>query len=64
MPLVMNVLAPLTTYVSPWRTARVFTPPRSLPAFGSLIPIAPISSPVTIPGSHRSFCSSEARPRT
>ena len=33
-------------------------PTRSLPVFGSVIAIAPIRSPVTMPGSQRCFCSS------
>lgn len=57
-PLVMNVLDPLTTYSSPRRTAVVRIALRSDPAPGSLIPIAPMTSPVAIGGSHCFFCSS------
>ena len=61
MPLVMNVLAPLSTQASPSRTAAVRMPCRSLPAAGSVIAIAPIHSPVAMGGSQRAFCSSVPR---
>ena len=57
MPLVMNVLAPLSTQASPSLTATVRMPCRSLPAPGSVIAIAPMHSPVAMGGSHRAFCS-------
>ena len=56
-PLVMNIFEPLITYWSPSRTARVRMPFRSDPAPGSVIAIAPISSPRAIRGSQRLFCS-------
>ena len=46
MPAEMNVLEPLRIQSSPSRTAEVLMPARSLPAPGSVIAIAPISSPV------------------
>ena len=49
-PLVMKVFEPLTTYLSPLRIALVFTDCRSEPVPGSVIAIAPISSPVAIFG--------------
>jgi hypothetical protein len=60
-PLVMKVFCPLSMYESPSRTAVVRTPARSLPAPGSLIAIAVISSPEQKPGSHRLRCSSVVR---
>ena len=63
MPFVMKVLAPFSTHVSPWRTADVRTPATSLPVFGSVMARAPMSSPRTMPGSQRFFCSSFARDR-
>ena len=53
-PFVMNVFAPLMTQSSPSRTARVATFWRSEPTPGSVIAIAPISSPAARPG--RYFC--------
>ena len=61
MPLVMNVLDPLSTHPSPSLRAVVWMPCRSLPAPGSVIAIAVISSPLAKPGSHRRFCSSVVR---
>ena len=58
MPLVMKVLAPLTTYSSPSRIAVACIEARSEPTPGSVIAIAVISSPATIPGSQRWRCSS------
>ena len=63
MPLVMKVFAPFSTHVSPWRTAVLRTPATSLPVFGSVMARAPISSPRTMPGNQRCFCSSLARDR-
>ena len=63
MPLVMKVLAPSTTHSSPSRTAVVAIADRSEPAPGSVIAIAVISSPDTMPGSQRARCSSVARSR-
>ena len=56
-PLEMNVFWPFSTYPAPSRTAVVWMPCRSLPAPGSLIAMAVISSPEQYPGSQRSFCS-------
>ena len=63
MPLVMKVFDPLSTHPSPSRRAVVRMPCRSLPAPGSVIAIAVISSPRQKPGSQRCFCSSVARSR-
>ena len=49
-PLVMNIFEPLITYSSPSRIALVRMPATSEPAPGSVIPSAPIFSPL-IPGS-------------
>ena len=57
-PLEMNVFAPLITYSSPRRTARVLMACRSEPAPGSVMAIAPTSSPLAMRGSQRCFCSS------
>ena len=53
MPLVMKVLAPFSIQSSPSGRAVLVMPCRSLPADGSVIAIAPISSPAHSPGSHR-----------
>ena len=58
MPLVMNVLAPLTTKWSPSRMALVDIDARSDPMPGSVIAIAVTSSPLHTPGSQRARCSS------
>jgi hypothetical protein len=63
MPLVMNVLDPLSTQPSASRRAVVRIPCRSLPADGSVIAMAVISSPEQNRGSQRCFCSSVARSR-
>ena len=63
MPLVMNVFEPLSTQSSPSLRAVVWMPCRSLPAPGSVIAMAVISSPLQKPGSQRCFCSSVARSR-
>ena len=57
-PFEMKVLEPFSTYSSPSRTARALTACRSEPAPGSVIAIAPTSSPVAMRGSQRCFCSS------
>jgi hypothetical protein len=46
----VNTLFPLITYCSPSRTARVRSDARSVPASGSLYPIATITSPARILG--------------
>jgi hypothetical protein len=51
-------LAPFSTHPSPSRTARVAMLAGSLPAFGSVSPKQPISSPAAMPGSQCCFCSS------
>ena len=61
MPFVMKVLEPLITYSSPSRRAVVRSALRSLPACGSVSANAPMSSPVTILGNQRCFCSSVPR---
>ena len=61
MPLVMNVLDPLSTQSEPSRRAVVRSPCRSEPAPGSLMAMAVIISPVTNGGSQRCFCSSVVR---
>ena len=61
MPDEMKVLDPLMIQSSPSRTAEVRMPARSLPAPGSVIATARISSPLAMPGIHRAFCSSFAR---
>jgi len=63
MPFVMKVFDPFTTYVSPFFTAVVFVPAMSLPAFGSVMAMAVMYSPVTIFGSQRAFWSSFASDR-
>ncbi len=61
IPLVMNVLAPLTIQASPSLAAVVRMPCRSLPAPGSVMAIAPMRSPAAIGGSQRACCSSVPR---
>ncbi len=63
MPLLMNVFDPPRTQPSPFLRAVVEMPCRSLPAPGSIIAIAVMSSPLQKPGSQRCFCSSVARSR-
>ncbi|MCY1465920.1 hypothetical protein D9M71_841250 [compost metagenome] len=58
VPLEMKVLAPLMTYSSPSRTARVLTACRSEPVSGSVMATAAMASPLAIFGSHSSFCAS------
>ena len=50
MPLVMNVFDPLSTQPSPSLRAVVWMPCRSLPAPGSVMAMAVISSPLVKPG--------------
>ncbi len=57
LPVLMNCLAPLSTYLLPTFSARVLMAPASEPASGSVSPNAP-SSPAAAPGSHRCRCSS------
>ena len=58
IPLLMKVLAPLTTYSSPRRTAVVRMALRSLPVPGSVMASADMAVPPYSPGSQRPFCSS------
>ncbi|MNZ75996.1 hypothetical protein D3C78_944890 [compost metagenome] len=57
-PLLMKVLEPLMTYLSPFFTARVRTPCRSEPVPGSVMAMEQMHSPEAIFGSHWRFCSS------
>ena len=57
-PFEMNVFEPLMTYSSPSRTARVRIACRSEPALGSVIAIAPTSSPVAMRDNQSRFCAS------
>ncbi len=54
----MNVFEPSMTYSSPSRIALVLTLCRSDPVPGSVIAIAPTSSPDASRGNQRCFCSS------
>ena len=58
--LVMNAFEPLITHspVASSSTARVWVPPASEPAPGSVSPNAASASPETSRGSHWAFCSS------
>ena len=56
-PLV-KTLAPFTTYSSPSRTARVCSEARSVPASGSVYPMAKLTSPARMAGRKNDFCSS------
>ena len=58
-PLVIHILAPSRTQFSPTRLARVRMPAGLEPASGSVRPKQPIVVPAAMPGSQRSFCSSE-----
>src|SRR5688500_11206253 len=53
----MKHLEPLMTHSSPSRTAVVWVPPASEPAFGSVKPNAPKDSPVQMGVKYFSFCS-------
>ncbi|MCY1550323.1 hypothetical protein D9M68_865700 [compost metagenome] len=57
-PLLMKVLEPLMTYVSPRRSARVRIACRSEPVPGSVIASEQITSPEAIFGSHCCRCAS------
>ena len=57
-PLEMKIFEPFTTYSSPSRRATVRMFFRSLPAPGSVMPMAATTSPDTIFGSQYCFCSS------
>ncbi|MNF06778.1 hypothetical protein D3C80_2068020 [compost metagenome] len=57
-PLVMKVLAPLITYLSPCLTARVRTACRSEPVPGSVMATEQMTSPEAIFGNQCSFCAS------
>ena len=54
----MKRLEPLSTHVSPWRSARVSSAPGSEPTFGSDSANDPSVSPDSSPGSTLCFCSS------
>ena len=56
--LLVNTDRPLTTISLPFGSAVVFTPCRSLPVPGSVMAMAPMSSPFAMRGSQRFFCSS------
>ena len=56
--LLMNCLAPLMMYLSPFFTARVFRFDASEPACGSVRPKEPTCSPVASLRSQRSYCAS------
>ena len=49
-PLVIHILLPYRTNVSPSRWATAFIPNTSVPASGSLMHIPPTSSPLHAPG--------------
>ena len=55
MALEIQVLVPLTMYLSPWRRATVRMPCKSVPASGSVRPRPPRISPVANLGSQYSF---------
>src|ERR1700688_4244800 len=57
-PAVNQILLPVMTSSSPWRSARVSIPAGSLPAPGSLSAYAPSFAPLASSGSSRAFCSS------
>lgn len=58
VPLVMNILEPLTTQSAPSRTAFVVRFPASEPVPGSVSPKQPSASPEVSRGSQARFCSS------
>ena len=60
----MNILEPLRTYSSPWRTAVVWIPETSEPAFGSVSANEQRSGSSISCGSHSRFCSSVPARRT
>ncbi len=57
-PLVIHILAPLSTQSSPSRRAVVRMPPGSEPKSGSVRPKQPSARPAAMRGSHSCFCSS------
>jgi hypothetical protein len=59
VPFVIHIFAPFKIQSEPSRRACVRMAPGSEPASGSVRPKQPITSPVCIGGSQRSFCSSE-----
>ena len=59
VPFVIHIFAPFRIQSEPSRRACVRIEPGSEPASGSVSPKHPITSPVCIGGSQRSFCSSE-----
>ncbi len=59
VPLVIHILVPFSTHPSAVRRAVVRMAAGSDPASGSVSPKQPINSPAAMPGSQRSFCSSE-----
>ncbi len=59
VPFVIHIFAPFRTQSPPSRFACVRIVPGSEPASGSVRPKQPITSPVCMAGSQRSFCSSE-----
>ena len=59
VPFVIHIFDPLRIQSGPSRLACVRIVPGSEPASGSVRPKQPITSPVCIDGSHRSFCSSD-----
>ena len=58
-PLVIHIFEPLSTQLSPERLARVRIAAGFEPASGSVRPKQPSVVPSAMPGSQRSFCSSE-----
>ncbi|MNE96851.1 hypothetical protein D3C80_1951100 [compost metagenome] len=55
--MVIQVLLPLSTYLSPRLSARSFIDTTSEPAFGSLMAKAPMCSPLISFGRYLDFCS-------
>ena len=60
----MNIFEPLITYSSPWRSAVVWMPETSEPAFGSVSANEQRSGSSSSGGSHFCFCSSVPASRT
>ena len=54
----VQTFCPLTTNVSPRRSALVVSDARSLPALGSLMPTHQVISPFSVGTAKRAFCSS------
>ena len=59
VPFVIHILAPFRIQSEPSRLACMRIEPGSEPASGSVRPKQPMTSPVCMGGSQRSFCSSE-----